>query len=106
MMSTIREALKFFKNEKVIIEGTLFSMMSKVSAMLMITCGVILSAGDWVGAPIKCFSTSGYNIEFLESFCLSEGITHIPKMSVQLILCRLHYGASCGSQLHEKDLDS
>ncbi|XP_037940175.1 innexin inx5-like [Teleopsis dalmanni] len=82
MYSAVKPLSKYLQFKSIKIYDTAFTLHSKCTVVILLTCSFLLSAKQYFGEPIQCISDEK-NIEFVNSFCWTMG-TYIVQYNVQL----------------------
>ena len=72
MYSTVTPLSKYLRFKSVRIYDVIFTLHSKCTVVLLLTCSCLLSAKQYFGNPIECMSDLK-NPDYVNSFCWTMG---------------------------------
>ncbi|BFG01312.1 innexin inx5 [Drosophila madeirensis] len=78
MYSAVKPLSKYLQFKSIRIYDAVFTIHSKCTFVMLITCSLLLSARQYFGDPIQCLSDEK-NIEYVRSYCWTMG-TYILKL--------------------------
>ncbi|XP_030386638.1 innexin inx5 [Scaptodrosophila lebanonensis] len=77
MYSAVKPLSKYLQFKSIRIYDAVFTIHSKCTVVILLTCSLLLSARQYFGDPIQCISEEK-NIEYVQSYCWTMG-TYILK---------------------------
>ncbi|KAH8315490.1 hypothetical protein KR074_006957 [Drosophila pseudoananassae] len=78
MYSAVKPLSKYLQFKSIRIYDPVFTIHSKCTVVILLTCSLLLSARQYFGDPIQCISEEK-NIEYIQSYCWTMG-TYILKL--------------------------
>ncbi|KAH8356593.1 innexin inx5 isoform X1 [Drosophila serrata] len=78
MYSAVKPLSKYLQFKSIRIYDAVFTIHSKCTVVILLTCSLLLSARQYFGDPIQCI-TEEKNIEYVQSYCWTMG-TYILKL--------------------------
>ncbi|XP_052857573.1 innexin inx5 isoform X2 [Drosophila gunungcola] len=78
MYSAVKPLSKYLQFKSIRIYDAVFTVHSKCTVVILLTCSLLLSARQYFGDPIQCISEEK-NIEYIQSYCWTMG-TYILKL--------------------------
>ncbi|XP_017050913.1 innexin inx5 isoform X2 [Drosophila ficusphila] len=78
MYSAVKPLSKYLQFKSIRIYDAVFTIHSKCTVVILLTCSLLLSARQYFGDPIQCISEEK-NIEYIQSYCWTMG-TYILKL--------------------------
>ncbi|KAH8287762.1 hypothetical protein KR054_012525 [Drosophila jambulina] len=78
MYSAVKPLSKYLQFKSIRIYDAVFTIHSKCTVVILLTCSLLLSARQYFGDPIQCISEEK-NIEYVQSYCWTMG-TYILKL--------------------------
>ncbi|ALC49474.1 inx5 [Drosophila busckii] len=81
MYSAVKPLSKYLQFKSIRIYDTVFTIHSKCTVVILLTCSLLLSARQYFGDPIQCISEEK-NINYVQSYCWTMG-TYIVKLDKQ-----------------------
>ncbi|KAH8421219.1 hypothetical protein KR009_001040 [Drosophila setifemur] len=78
MYSAVKPLSKYLQFKSIRIYDAAFTIHSKCTVVILLTCSLLLSARQYFGDPIQCISEEK-NIEYIQSYCWTMG-TYILKL--------------------------
>ncbi|XP_017064573.1 innexin inx5 [Drosophila eugracilis] len=78
MYSAVKPLSKYLQFKSIRIYDAVFTIHSRCTVVILLTCSLLLSARQYFGDPIQCISEEK-NIEYIQSYCWTMG-TYILKM--------------------------
>lgn len=72
MYAAVRPLSKYLKFKSVHIYDLIFTLHSKCTVVILLTCSFLLSAKQYFGDPITCISDEK-NMEYVNSYCWTMG---------------------------------
>ncbi|KPU72672.1 uncharacterized protein Dana_GF16006, isoform C [Drosophila ananassae] len=78
MYSAVKPLSKYLQFKSIRIYDSVFTIHSKCTVVILLTCSLLLSARQYFGDPIQCISEEK-NIEYIQSYCWTMG-TYILKL--------------------------
>ncbi|KMZ10570.1 innexin inx5 isoform X1 [Drosophila simulans] len=77
MFSAVKPLSKYLQFKSIRIYDSVFTIHSRCTVVILLTCSLLLSARQYFGDPIQCISEEK-NIEYIQSYCWTMG-TYILK---------------------------
>ncbi|XP_034490212.1 innexin inx5 isoform X2 [Drosophila innubila] len=78
MYSAVKPLSKYLQFKSIRIYDAVFTIHSKCTVVILLTCSLLLSARQYFGDPIQCISEEK-NINYVQSYCWTMG-TYIIKL--------------------------
>lgn len=78
MYSAVKPLSKYLQYKSIRIYDAVFTIHSKCTVVILLTCSLLLSARQYFGDPIQCISEER-NINYVQSYCWTMG-TYIVKL--------------------------
>ncbi|KAH8362136.1 hypothetical protein KR084_002069 [Drosophila pseudotakahashii] len=78
MYSAVKPLSKYLQFKSIRIYDAVFTIHSKCTVVILLTCSLLLSARQYFGDPIQCIGEEK-NIEYIQSYCWTMG-TYILKV--------------------------
>lgn len=78
MFSAVKPLSKYLQFKSIRIYDSVFTIHSRCTVVILLTCSLLLSARQYFGDPIQCISEEK-NIEYIQSYCWTMG-TYILKL--------------------------
>lgn len=78
MYSAVKPLSKYLQFKSIRIYDSVFTIHSKCTVVILLTCSLLLSARQYFGDPIQCISEER-NINYVQSYCWTMG-TYILKL--------------------------
>ncbi|KAH8291617.1 hypothetical protein KR018_007048 [Drosophila ironensis] len=78
MYSAVKPLSKYLQFKSIRIYDSVFTIHSKCTVVILLTCSLLLSARQYFGDPIQCISEEK-NIDYIQSYCWTMG-TYILKL--------------------------
>ncbi|KAH8400464.1 hypothetical protein KR222_000952 [Zaprionus bogoriensis] len=78
MYSAVKPLSKYLQFKSIRIYDAVFTIHSKCTVVILLTCSLLLSARQYFGDPIQCISEEK-NINYVQSYCWTMG-TYIVKL--------------------------
>lgn len=72
MYTAVKPLSKYLQYKSINIYDVIFTMHSKCTVVILLTCTCLLSAKQYFGEPIMCISDEKNN-EYVNSFCWTMG---------------------------------
>ncbi|XP_041631055.1 innexin inx5 [Drosophila kikkawai] len=72
MYSAVKPLSKYLQFKSIRIYDAVFTIHSKCTVVILLTCSLLLSARQYFGDPIQCI-TEEKNIEYVQSYCWTMG---------------------------------
>ncbi|XP_037724755.1 innexin inx5 [Drosophila subpulchrella] len=82
MYSAVKPLSKYLQFKSIRIYDAVFTIHSKCTVVILLTCSLLLSARQYFGDPIHCISEEK-NIEYIQSYCWTMG-TYILKLDASV----------------------
>ncbi|KAH8235549.1 hypothetical protein KR032_002470 [Drosophila birchii] len=82
MYSAVKPLSKYLQFKSIRIYDAVFTVHSKCTVVILLTCSLLLSARQYFGDPIQCI-TEDKNIEYVQSYCWTMG-TYILNLDSEL----------------------
>ncbi|XP_033241899.1 innexin inx6 isoform X1 [Drosophila miranda] len=80
MYAAVKPLSKYLRQKTVRIYDPIFTLHSKCTIVILLTCTILLSAKQYFGEPILCISTSSHT-EYIQSYCWTMGTYILPTES-------------------------
>ncbi|XP_022214581.2 innexin inx6 [Drosophila obscura] len=77
MYAAVKPLSKYLRQKTVRIYDPIFTLHSKCTIVILLTCTILLSAKQYFGEPILCISTSSHK-EYIQSYCWTMGTYILP----------------------------
>ena len=78
---------KYLKFDKIKIDNNVFRLHYKITVMVFVCCGILISSGQYIGDPIDCIA-DGVPGGLMDTYCWIHSTFSIPSRYVLLELQR------------------
>lgn len=100
MYSAVKPLSKYLQYKSIRIYDAVFTIHSKCTVVILLTCSLLLSARQYFGDPIQCISEER-NINYVQSYCWTMGtyIVKLDNFSARPALPTTHRGVRNGQRI-------